>query len=113
MLKFIRVHGINVDLDDIKTFTDDQLDDAYFDLKSEMINVQTRLGDLRIDEDFDKVREAGLKSAARHIQFGIEYVARLRKERRVKLSDRFVDVARSVLNKAMFDSLMEAATEPD
>ena len=109
MLKFIRVHGINVDLDVIKTFTDDQLDDAYFDLKSEMINVQTRFGDLRIDEDFDKVREAGLKSAARHIQFGIEYVARLRKDRSVKLSDRFMTAARLALDPEAFEDIMEAA----
>ena len=111
MLKFIRVHGINVDLDVIKTFTDDQLDDAYFDLKSEMINVQTRLGDLRIDEDFDKVREAGLKSAARHIQFGIEYVARLRKDRRVKLSDRFMTAARLALDPETFEDILDAARE--
>lgn len=111
MLKFIRVHGTNIDLDIIKTFTDDQLDDAYFDLKSEMINVQTRLGDLRIDEDFDKVREAGLKSAARHIQFGIEFVAYLRKDRRVKLADRFMSEARKSLEAEDFDEILDAIRE--
>lgn len=109
MLNFIRIRGINVDLDTIRTYTDDQLDDAYFDLKSEQVNVQGRLGDLHIDENFDKVREAGLKGASRYIQFGLEFVSSLRRARRVKLSDRFMNEARRVLDADTFDALMEAA----
>ena len=108
MLKFIRIHDQNIDLEDIKSFTDEQLEDAYFDLKSEQVKVNGRLGDLRIDEKYDKVREAGLTSAARHIALGIEYVASLRRARRVKLSDRFMDKAREVLEPDVFELILGA-----
>ena len=108
MLNFIRIRGINVDLDTIRTYTDEQLDDAYFDLKSEQVNVQGRLGDLHIDRNYDRVREAGLCSASRHIAFGLEFVSSLRRARRVKLSDRFMNEARRVLDAETFDGIMES-----
>lgn len=108
MLKFIRIRGENIDLDVIRDFTDEQLDDAFFDLKSEQVNVNGRLGDLYIDRNYDRVREAGLKSASRHIAFGLDFIASIRKSRRVKLSDKFMDQARRMLDASEFDRIMEA-----
>lgn len=108
MLKFIRIRGENIDLDALQSFTLEELDDAFFDLKSEQVNVNGRLCDLRIDKGYDRVREAGLLSASRHIAFGIDFVAHLRKVRRVKVSDRFMDKAREVLDAETFERIMEA-----
>ena len=108
MLNFIRIRGINVDLDTIRNHTDEQLEDDYFDLKSEQVNVQGRLGDLHIDRNYDRVREAGLKSASRHIDFGIQFVSCIRKARRVKLSDRFMNEARRALDAETFDGIVES-----
>jgi hypothetical protein len=110
MLKFIRIRGENIDLDVIIDFTDEQLADAYFDLKSEQVNVNGRIGDLRIDRNYDRVREAGLASASRHIAFGLEFVSSLRRARRVKLSDRFMNKAREILAPDVFEFIKEAAS---
>jgi ribosomal protein L29 len=108
MLKFIRIHGVNVDLEDVRALSDEELEDAYFDLKSEQINVNSRLDDLRIDDNYDKVRESGLKSASRHIHLGIEFVASLRRQRKDRVSDRFMTKAREVLDADTFDRVYEA-----
>lgn len=108
MLKFIRIHNVPYVLEDVAAFDDAKLYDAYLDLKSEQISVQTKLTDLRIDKGFDKVREAALLSASRHIAFGIEYVQHLRKDRSVKLSDKFMDRARAMLDPEAFNEILEA-----
>lgn len=111
MLKFIFIHGERFDLDQVREFTDDQLEDAYFDLKSEQVSVQCKLTDLRIDAKmptFDKVREAGLLSASRHISFGIEFVQSIRKSRKVRVADKFMNRAREVLDADVFEGILEA-----
>ena len=107
-MKFIRIHNVSFTLEEVAAFDDAKLYDAYLDLKSEQISVQTKLTDLRIDKGFDKVREAALLSASRHIAFGIEYVQHLRKERGVKVSDRFMDRARAVLEPEVFEAILGA-----
>ena len=108
MLKFIFLHSERFDLDQVRAFTDAQLEDAYFDLKSEQISVQGKLTDLRIDKGFDKVREAGLLSASRHIAFGMEFVQSIRKSRKDRVADRFMTRAREVLEPDVFEGILEA-----
>lgn len=109
MLKFIKVRGENIPLEAVTDFTDEQLTDAYFDLKSEQVNVSVRLADLRIDKEYDRVREAGLLSASKHIALGIEYVQGIRRARRVRVSDRFMTEARRVLDAETFERIYAVA----
>lgn len=111
MLKFIILDNERYTLDQVRDFDDSQLESAYFNLKSEQISVQCKLTDLRIDAKmptFDKVREAGLLSASRHIAFGIEFVQSIRKSRKERVSDKFMTRAREVLDRDMFEGILEA-----
>ena len=109
MLKFIRLHGQNIDLDVIRGYSDDELEDAYFDLKSEQINVNGRLTDLRLDDNYDRVRESGLMSASRHIALGIEFIASLRRARRPRVAEAFMTRARETLAPEVFNDILSAS----
>ena len=108
MLKFIILDNERYTLDQVRDFDDTRLESAYFNLKSEQISVQCKLTDLRIDKGFDKVREAGLLSASRHIAFGMEFVQSIRKSRKDRVADRFMTRAREVLDADMFEGILEA-----